>query len=283
MTAGARADLAALLGADIVGALARIGGTPIDAEPITGLPAAGSDRATFRIVLQDGRVVKARRLRRARKAERYARIVRALAHESVPAPLLIDGRIALEAWVDGAIVATLPPDDGRLARAADLLGSIHGVRPSRRATSAIVGSTRRRLANLAGRGALARDEVGAALHLLQELAPATADVGITHNDFCAENLIEAPGGRLVLVDNEGLRRGFLDYDVARTWYRWPMADGAWHAFVARYRSWRADAFADDHARFWRMAAVVKSAHLRAARRTADAVAPIERLRALLAC
>jgi hypothetical protein len=61
-----------------------------------------------------------------------------------------------------------------------------------------------------------------------------------------------------------------------------MSDGAWRAFVARYRSWRTGAFADDHARFWRMAAVVKSAHLRAARRTADALAPIERLRALLA-
>jgi hypothetical protein len=286
VSAGAPADLAALLGADVIAALARIGGAPIDAEAITGLPAAGSDRATFRIVLRDGRVVKARRLRRARKAERYARIVRELAHESVPPPLLIDGRVALEAWVAGAIVTTLPPDDGRLERAADLLGRIHGVRPSRRATSAIVGSTRRRLVNLAARGALTRDEVGPAIHLLQELAPPMADVGITHNDFCAENLVEVPGGRLVLVDNEGLRRGFLDYDVARTWYRWPMSDGAWQAFVARYRSsttsWRTDAFAADQERFWRLAAIVKSAHLRTARRTADAVAPIERLRALLA-
>jgi hypothetical protein len=282
VSSAARADLAALLGADVVAALARIGGQPIDAEPITGLPAAGSDRATFRIVLQDGRVVKARRLRRARKAERYARIIQELAHESVPAPLLIDGRVALEAWVDGAIVATLPPDTGRLLRAADLLGTIHRARPSRSATTAIVGSTRRRLVNLAGRGALARDEVGAALHVLQQLAPPTADVGITHNDFCADNLVEVPGGLLVLVDNEGLRRGFLDYDVARTWYRWPMPDEGWRAFVGRHRSWRPAAFADDHERFWRMAAVVKSAHLRAARSTADAVAPIERLRALLA-
>ena len=275
-------ELAVLLGGDVVGALARIGGAPIDAEAITGLPAAGSDRATFRIVLRDGRVVKARRLRRARKAERYARIVRELAHESLPAPLLIDGRVALEAWVDGAIVATLPPDDDRLVRAADLLGTIHGLHPLRRTTSTLVDSTRRRLVNLAGRGALARGEVDAALHLLQQVAPPTADFGITHNDFCAENLIEVPGGRLVLVDNEGLRRGFLDYDVARTWYRWPMSDGAWHTFVGRYRSWRTGALADDHERFWREAAVVKSAHLRAARHTTDAVVPIERLRALLA-
>jgi phosphotransferase family enzyme len=285
VSAVARSTVAALLGPDILAALARIDGEPIDADTITGLPAARTDRATFRIVLQDGRVVKARRMRRARKADRFARIIRALAHESLPAPLLVDGRVTIEAWIDGAIVATLPLDHERLMRAADLLASIHvpdGARPRGRAPSDVVASTRRRLANLAARGALARDEVRDALHLLQRLAPPAADLGITHNDFCAENLVEMPGGRLVVVDNEGLRQGFLDYDVARTWYRWSMSDAQWGAFVARYRSWRTGGIPDDHARFWRMAAVVKSAHLRAARDTADAFVPIERLRALLA-
>jgi thiamine kinase-like enzyme len=182
-------------------------------------------------------------------------------------------------------MATVPLDDDRLGRAADLLGSLHvpaGGHPSRRTTSVIVASTRRRLANLVARGALARDELRAALRLMEGLAPPTSDVGITHNDFCAENLVESPEGRLVVVDNEGLRRGFLDYDVARTWYRWPMSEEQWQVFAARYRSWRADSPEGDHERFWRVAAVVKSAHLRAAHRAAGAVAPIERLRALLA-
>jgi hypothetical protein len=284
-------SVAALLGADILEALTGIGGEPIDAEVITGLPAAGTDRATFRIVLRDGRVVKARRLRRAKKAERFAGIVQALAHESLPPPLRVDGRITIEAWVDGAIVATLPLADDRLVRAADLLGRLHvpaGTHPSRRTTRVVVTSTRRRLTNLGTRGALARDEIRAALRLVERLAPATADVGITHNDFCAENLVELPGGRLVVVDNEGIRRGFLDYDVARTWYRWPMSEAQWQVFVARYRSYRshqsgrAGAPDGDHERFWRVAAVVKSAHLRAAHRAAGALAPIERLRALLA-
>src|SRR5258707_4155876 len=78
MSAVARSTVAALLGPDILAALARIDGEPIDADTITGLPAARTDRATFRIVLQDGRVVKARRMRRARQAERFTRIIRAL-------------------------------------------------------------------------------------------------------------------------------------------------------------------------------------------------------------
>jgi len=285
VTAAIHSTIVALLGPDILAALARIDGVRIAADTITGLPAARTDRATFRIVLEDGRVVKARRMRRARKAERFTRIIRALAHDSLPAPLLVDGRVTIEAWIDGAIVATLPLDHDRLVRAADLLASIHlaaGVRLRGRAPSDVVASTRRRLANLSARGALARDEVDDALHLLQRLAPSAADLGITHNDFCAENLVELPGGQLVVVDNEGLRQGFLDYDLARTWYRWSMSDAHWATFVARYRSSRTDALPGDHERFWRMAAVVKSAHLRAARCTADAVAPIERLRALLA-
>src|SRR6185369_6209656 len=141
VSAVARSTIAALLGPDILAALAQIDGEPIDADTITGLPAARTDRATFRIVLEDGRVVKARRMRRARKAERFTRIIRALAHDSLPAPLLVDGRVTIEAWIDGAIVATLPLDHDRLVRAADLLASIHlaaGVRLRGRAPSDVV-------------------------------------------------------------------------------------------------------------------------------------------------
>ena len=32
-----------------------------------------------------------------------------------------------------------------------------------------------------------------------------------------------PDGALCLVDNETVDLGPLDYDLARTWYRWPLA------------------------------------------------------------
>jgi hypothetical protein len=31
-------------------------------------------------------------------------------------------------------------------------------------------------------------------------------------------------GRLRVVDNEALSVGACDYDLARTWHRWPMTD-----------------------------------------------------------
>ena len=275
-------SIATIVGDDIVAALATLGAEPVDAVCITGLPAEQTDRATFRIALADGRIVKARRFRRAARAERSARLAQALSHEHVPPPLLVSGRITIESWLDGVAISTLPSNQRRLEQAADLLGSLHappGAHPHSRSTSTLLASTRRRLASLGGRGTLVRDEVDALLCAMQRLAPAAAAVGITHNDFCADNLVQDAGGRLVLVDNEGLRRGFLDYDLARTWYRWPMPDADWRAFTARYRSWRTP---DDRIAFWRIAAVVKSAHLRAARHTAGATVPVDRLRALLA-
>jgi Ser/Thr protein kinase RdoA (MazF antagonist) len=140
-------------------------------------------------------------------------------------------------------------------------------------------STRRRIAHLGARGALRRADASALLGALQRFAPGAAEVGITHNDFCAENLVEDAAGRLVPIDNEGLRRGFFDYDLARTWYRWPMPEADWLTFAARYGVVRRPDTA--HASFWRIAAVVKSAALRATRGVGDVTTPIGRLRALL--
>lgn len=288
MSDTAAATVATLVGEDVVAALTTLGADPVDAVRITGLPAERTDRATFRIRLADGRIVKARRFRRAAKAERFARIVRALSHDRLQPPLLVAGRVSIEAWVDGTPLSALPCSDDHLEQAADLLGSIHAARATlgggthSRRTSALVASTRRRIADLEARGALTRPQMSALLHAMQQFAPSTAEVGLTHNDLCAENLVQDARGRLLLVDNEGLRHGFLDYDLARTWYRWPMREPDWQAFTGRYQSWRAHPLDAERRPFWRIAAVVKSAHLRAARGTADATVPIDRLRVLLA-
>ena len=91
--------------------------------------------------------------------------------------------------------------------------------------------------------------------------------------------MEDRAGGLHVVDNAGMRIGFLDYDLARAWYRWSMPNGAWRAFLACY----ADGDAFDPAApapFWRLAAVIRSAHFRVVRATPAADVPLRRLRAL---
>jgi aminoglycoside phosphotransferase (APT) family kinase protein len=274
---------------DIAAALELLGVGATHATRITGLPSRASDRATFRITLADGRVVKARRLRRPEKARRFGRLLRALAHPRLPAMLVLEGRVTIEEWVAGACLSELPPDPERLLQAADLLGSLHATRMLRTRrlhvrsrTGAIVRRAERQLAKLASESAITRPEARALLRALHRFAPAEAVLGLTHNDFCAENLVEDPDGRLIAVDNEGLRTGFLDFDLARTWYRWPMPEADWRLFLGRYATWRDPAPGVARAPFWRIAAVVKSAHLRISRHTARTETPIRRLRELLA-
>ena len=282
-------DLAARVGPDVAAVLARLGAPVADVVRVTGLPDKKTGRATFRVALEDGRVLKVRRLTRASRGTRFSELLAALASPRFPPVLALEGRVSVEPWLVGTPLTELPLGAGRLQQAADVLGALHataslggrrllGTRPTR----SLLQGTARRLAQLGSGGALARPEVVALVEAAVRSAPARATAGVAHTDFCADNLIEDAGGQLRVVDNEGLRLDFLDYDLARTWYRWPMSQRHWSVFLDRYLRWRRpppDPRADP---FWRIAAVVRSLHLRKSRGTGQEAAPSARLREILA-
>jgi aminoglycoside phosphotransferase (APT) family kinase protein len=169
-----------------------------------------------------------------------------------------------------------------------VLGRLHATRDvggrrvrTQRPTGPLVVATRDRLARLCARGAIAADDVRALRGVLRRFDPGRAVVGVTHNDFCPENVVERRGGELVAVDNEGMRIGFLDYDLARTWYRWAMPAPAWASFLDAYARWRDPGGYVRHAPFWSVTALVKSAHVRFGRTDAADV-PLRRLRDIAA-
>jgi hypothetical protein len=85
----------------------------------------------------------------------------------------------------------------------------------------------------------------------------------------------------VSVDNEHLRRGFLDYDLARAWYRWGLPAVAQQRFENSYhRQWR-PAPPPEERRAWRTAAALGALHMRY-RRGAPRQAPCAALHAVLA-
>ncbi len=278
-----------IVGDDIASVLEDLRVDVVHAAPITSLPSGVTDRASFRIALADGRIVKARRLRRAAKATRFAGWLRHLEHERWPAVLALAGPICVEEWVEGTPLSELPGHPDRIVRAADILGGLHATAQlgerrlrGRSTPRAVLGRARRRLAKLAAAHVIERREALGLLRALRRFAPQEGDVGLTHNDFCAENIVEDPLGRLVVIDNEGLRIGFLDFDLARTWYRWPMSEADWRLFLERYATWRDPSADAVHAPFWRIAAVLKSLNLRVSRYPTRTATPIGRLRQLLA-
>jgi aminoglycoside phosphotransferase (APT) family kinase protein len=116
--------------------------------------------------------------------------------------------------------------------------------------------------------------------MLRSNRPARAATGVTHNDFCAENIVEDAAGALHVVDNGGLRPGFLDFDLARCRYRWPLTAPSWNTFIIGYRRWRTATTSREAERFWLAAALVRSAHFRVVRASPDVALPLRRLRRL---
>lgn len=275
------------LDADIASALRAYGATPRTWRRVTGLPSPRSDRAAFRVRLTDGRVVKVRRASRVTAARRYAAIVRALPALPLAPVYLRQGRVVVEAWIRGVPVSARPRTRARLAAAAAILRALHDVRRlGRRGLVARRASTRdfgvdlaRRLAALVAAGAVGARDGARIERALAATRPPRARIGVIHGDLCAENLVEDRAGRLHAIDNAGMRIGFLDYDLARAWYRWSMSNGEWRAFLASYAG-GAPFERDAPAPFWRLAAVIRSAYFRVGRATPAVDVPLRRLRAL---
>ena len=171
-------------------------------------------------------MLKARRLEDEATARRLFEI-----RQGAPAgfaPVLhCHGAVLLEAWIEGEDLAQRPATTQHLIEAATLLACLHATPlvfgrplPATQSTAAereMAEHARRRLA-ADGRMPLAEsDGIGAAL---KQLDPIEALVGLVHTDFCGENMVIDPDGRLHIIDNERMGLGALGLDVARTWYRW---------------------------------------------------------------
>ena len=71
--------------------------------------------------------------------------------------------------------------------------------------------------------------------------------------------------RLYAIDNEDMRVGALDADLARTLLRWPMAHHEWDLFVTGYHRHRSFETFEAHERFWSIWALVGAVEFRAKR------------------
>jgi hypothetical protein len=238
------------------------GFTPHSTEFLGGWRAG---RASYRITLADGTQLKARRHQGVTRGARAAEFTRALADPGFPAPLEVVGRVTVEAWVPGATVGERRLDRTVVDDAATLLARLHKVTSlsGRRVRAQRSAATRRDRAarqvdELSTAGVLDDRDRRTIERVLRGLPP-TSTRGLTHGDFCGENLVVTEAG-LVCIDNEAVGLGFLDEDLARTWCRWPMPWWAWSRFRTRVACATArpvDPVAD---RAWQAVAALRGAH-----------------------
>lgn len=252
--------------ADVLRVLADLGLEPRSFTPVGGYPKWRRGRVTYRVELESGDAVKVRRLTRTRAPRRAELVVRALDDPDLPVPLALDGRVTVERWVDGVPLSTITPTMPQIEAAADLLGRLHAHasvpgRPFRRVGSLapLLAKSERHIGALRERDLLTEVEARALVARLRDGLPERAMRGVVHGDLCAENLVVTRDDRLVSIDNERVRIDFLDFDLARTWVRWPMPAPARARFDRRYSTWGRSVPGADETAAWRVSAAVKSA------------------------
>jgi thiamine kinase-like enzyme len=271
---------------EIANALERAGLRARSVRALARIQPAASGRAVYRIDLEAGCTIKARRLNDEATARRLFEIRRELPAAFAPA-ICRHGSVLLEEWIDGEELGDACPSNAQLAEAGALLAQLHARSELAGAALHAWSSTRdwreqseQGLESLVAAEALdlqAARGIGAAL---ARLDPQRALVGLVHSDFCGENMLIDGSGRLRVIDNERLRVDALGFDVGRSWYRWSLPPPAWEIFQSAYAARMPFSEPLENLGFWSLVVVVKSAVLRLRVDPARAQVPLTRLRAM---
>jgi hypothetical protein len=262
-------------------------GTPlVEALPVTTIQWPDSPRASFRLTLADGHVLKGRRFRTPADVARVACLSSLLDPRHFPQVLAHHGCALLTRWIPGHPAGLDSWTPTRLRSCGRLQAGIHQVPVSGAVTSlepALPWTVRldRWIGELVDGGALDTGR-GSQIHRLVTLsAPSTTRTSVCHTDFCGDNIIITDPGDICVVDNEGLSVDSPEFDLARTWYRWPMTTQQQRAFAEGYGAHDYAAPFAAHFLHWALLALLDSAAYRTRARVVSARVPLERLAGLL--
>jgi phosphotransferase family enzyme len=276
------------LGDSLLRLVRTIGVPLVEVTPLRGPGYPGYEPNSFRIDFADGRSLKGRRCGNARRAELVESVLRHLDHPALPKAVARSGEALLVEWAEGRPLDGPDCTPDLLSSCGALQGYMHSVPIPRQhpfagdvTMAARIEKLEQDLTALAAGRVLDDDEARRARELAVRCAPQHPDVGFVHRDFCAENLVLTPAGDIRVVDNEALAVDACDYDLGRTWHRWPMRRPQREAYFDGYARHRSPADFVRHFPFWAIVAVAGAASFRLKIHPAGALAPASKLRALL--
>lgn len=242
------------LAAPLADLLEANGMAPVSAREISTAERPG-DRRTYRVDLVGGGVVKGRAFAAAGHAARIANLAARLPAADFAAVLAAGECAVIEQWVAGTVLDARVAAPGVIAKLGVILGRLHatpldaGGAPSVRSDGHLV-ALQRSFTTIADSRLLDHWSISRALDIARGNAPATVELGLTHNDLAPDNVVSRDDGALTVVDNELVSIDALDSDLGRTWWRWPMPPDLFAAFLAGYSACRADDGFRRHFRFW---------------------------------
>ncbi len=274
------------LGADLEYLIAQLGGEIESTHELTRLVSARRCKASFKLILRDGRIFKARRFMNADRFSSALALAPLLENLPFARCIASRGMATVEQWIEGTALDARCMTADLARQAGDLLGRVHTIADLPGASlvqlpgvDRYVDTIATHLQELVGAGVLS----GSQARKLEETAlacrPESFDTGLIHGDFSADNMVFDGSGRLFVVDNESLQSGALDYDLARCWARWPMSKTLRRAFIAGYGRHRSLEGLAAHDRFWAIVALSQSIaiHRRYDEPCPGALAALERI------
>lgn len=276
------------LGDDLAALVRHIGPALVEAVLLTGVGYPGYEPSAFRLRFADGRVLKGMRCTSAERAATVQEVAQHVHRSILPTVVARRGAALLTEWIDGQCLdsAAWPPEV--LARCGAVQGILHSIplAPEHHRSHGSVLENRcaklhRHLGTLVDAGILQTDEAPIILDLAMRALPSRCTVGYVHGDFCHENLVVRPSGDIGVIDHETLDVNAHDFDLGRTWYRWPLQMAQRQAYLDGYRQHRCTDDFVQHFPFWAISGVLAGAVFRL-RKTPDAASvPVARLRALV--
>ena len=281
-------DYRSLLGNDLWALVETLGSPLVSVSAVTTLSPLCAGSASFRLQLGDGRIMKGRRLKTGETAQKIEYLSQFLDTRLFPRVLARCGEALLTEWIDGQPLTSSQSSPDIMRRCGALHGMLH-TRPlpgelskkCQRVARDWQAKLERSIRDLVRQDALTNQEGERLLDLAATRAPGDIAVGITHKDFCAENILIGAHGDVVVIDNETLSIDAFDYDLGRTWYRWPMTPFQREAYYDGYNQYRNSTGFRTHFAYWLIAVLVRSALFYLEAGTREAWGPLPHLRRLL--
>jgi len=239
-------------------------------------------RALYRVEVEGGETIKARRFESSEAALRIFELRNGLEAAFAPA-IARHEAVLLEEWIEGVPLAESDPE-AWVEEAGALLGRLHArplaTPPPPVSTEPWRTRAAEQLGILGRAGTLAPHEVASLGDALGRHDPGTARATLVHRDYCAENMVIDAHRRLRVIDNEWIAVEPAGFDLGRSFCRWPMSESAWERFLRAYRS-VAPQDAGPVA-FWMIVAALLGAHIRLRQAPERLAVPLALLRRIAA-
>ena len=284
----AEQDIRAAIGEDLWTLLQQYDSPIFEAYRLTTHFSDYLERGSYKVKLSDGRVFKARRFPKKEEAKNLSRLCPLLNKTCFPRVLVSYGKGVLIEWIEGRPLSSGECDIDIIGKAAVIQAELHHSEISQNMYNPSYSQAKfwrdlldQKIVNLVEKRQITESE-GMRLSNIARLNPdLSVTIGLTHGDYCPENMILSTNFSLKIIDIETISITALAHDLARTTIRWPMKPEYRQAYLQSYGKFLSvDEFFRNFS-FWIILVLVESAIFFAQGRLPDVKKSVDKLREIL--